>query len=139
MKLNITSDPSKSISGYKNIFVVNNDSFDLNDIVNNCCSEIVFTAIDYVPFSETEDLLRTIISKLRLGGKLVITGLNFDNICRNYMSDSISEKDVSEIVEQIKSIRSRNKLYSFIKNLGLTIEHSIAKGNVYELSATRTK
>ena len=139
MKLNITSDPSKSISGYKNIFVVNNDSFDLNDIVNNCCSEIVFTAIDYLPFASTEDLLRTVIGKLRLGGTLVVTGLNFDNICRNYMSETMSEKEISDTIEQIKSVRSRNKLYAFLRSAGLTIEHSIAKGNVYEISATRTK
>jgi len=138
MKLNITSDPSKAISGYKNIFVVNNDNFDLSNIVNNCCSEIICNAINYVPYGATENLLKSIILKLRLGGRLVITGLNFDNICRYYISESMSEKDISDILEHIKSVRSRNRLCSFLKSLGLTIEHSISKGNIYEISATRT-
>ena len=138
MKLNITSDPSKSISGYKNIFVVNNDNFDVSGIVNNCCSEIICNAIDYIPYGVTENLLKAIILKLRLGGSLIVTGLNFDNICRYYISDTISEKDVSDMLEHIKSVRSRNRLCSFLKSLGLTIEYSISKGNIYEISATRT-
>ena len=138
MKLNITSDPSKSISGYKNIFVINNDNFDISNIVNNCCSEIICSAIDYIPYKATENLLGAIILKLRLGGSLIITGLNFDNICRHYMSEDMSEKDVSDMLEHIKSVRSRNRLCSFLKSLGLTIEHSISKGNIYEISATRT-
>lgn len=137
MKINITSDPSKSISGYKNYFTYNNDSLDLSDVVPNCCSEILLTGLDYVSQSKIDDVLNQAISKLRVGGKLLISGLNLDTFVRNVLSEQMSEKEASHLIENIKSVRSRLSITKSIQNRNLLVEYSISKGNIYELSAIR--
>ena len=137
MKINITSDASRSINGYKNYFTHNNDHLDLNDIVTNCCEEIIFTGIDYIPQDKVESILDIIISKLRLGGKIFISGLNIDALGRLIVAEQVSEEDASNMLAPIKSIRSRYSLSKLIKQKNLTIEYSIAKGLVYEISAIR--
>lgn len=138
MKINITTNPSGSILGYKNIFLSNNNfAKDIDSIINNCCEEIIFTSVDYIPYNETENIILKILSKLRIGGRIIVSGLNFDVLVRAGISGNISEQDFSQIIEDIKSIRSRITISTFLQKNGLFIESSVSKGHIYEISATR--
>jgi hypothetical protein len=138
MKINITTDPSKSIGGYNNYFLQSSDHIEeIKNIVNNCCEEIIFTAIDYVPENNVQDMMLLLLSKLRLGGRILISGINFDSVVRASLSGQISEKDFSQMIENIKSIRSRFSVASFLKSRNMSIQYSLSKGSLYEISATR--
>ena len=138
MKLNITTTPNSSINGYKNYFLYNNDAgLDLSDIPYNSCTEILFTSIDYVQQSILDNILNQILSKLRINGRLTIIGINLDIICRAGISGELAENEISDIIENIKSVRSRSSIIRQLKEKRLTIDYSFTKGHIYEISAIR--
>jgi len=137
MKLNIATNPQKIISGYTNCFI-ENDSVDLKHIISNSCEEIVMVeSVDNISYENFEEVIRNVASKLRLKGKLIISGINLDIVSRSLISEELSEKDYSNIIMNIKSMRSRNNVVSIIEAIDLSIESSISKGVMYEIVAVR--
>lgn len=137
MKINITTNPEKIISGYKNYFV-NNESIDLDNIINNSCEEILLIGtIDKFGYQKIDSIIKLLLSKLRLGGLLLVSGTNLDIITRKFIDGSLSESDFNQIVNNSLSISSRSQVINILKNNNLFIESSQTKGNVYEISARR--
>jgi glutamine amidotransferase-like uncharacterized protein len=137
MKLNIATSPQKIISGYTNCFI-ENDSVDLKHIISNSCEEIIMVeSVDAISYENFEEVIANIVSKLRLKGKLIISGINLDIVSRSLISEELSEKDYSSIIMNIRSMRSRNSVISIIEAMGLAIESSISKGVMYEIVAAR--
>jgi glutamine amidotransferase-like uncharacterized protein len=137
MKLNIATSPQKIISGYTNCFI-ENDSVDLKHIISNSCEEIIMVeSVDAISYENFEEVIANIVSKLRLKGKLIISGINLDIVSRSLISEELSEKDYSSIIMNIRSMRSRNSVISIIEAMGLAIESSISKGVMYEIVAVR--
>lgn len=138
MKINITTSPAQAINGYKNYFIEDQGCLEeIQNIVNNCCSEIIFTGIDYIDHDKVDAVLALLLSKLRLGGRILISGINFDSVIRAALSEQLSETDFSKMIENIKSIRSRSTVASFLRQRNLLIDSSISKGSLYEVSAIR--
>lgn len=137
MKLNITTSPEKIISGYKNHFV-ENESIDLDSVINNSCQEILFAnVIDKFSDEKINSVISLLISKLRLGGLIFISGTNLDIITRKFIDGSLSEVDFNKIINNSSSISSRSKIVNILKSFNLFIESSQTKGNVYEITARR--
>ncbi len=88
------------IVGYKNI----NPFTNLGDIHDNEAYEIyvsndVLEAVTNFNFKEFVELL---VSKLRLGGKIIFDGNDFYQCCVSYLNGSLSENDISLIFSGAK-------------------------------------
>jgi hypothetical protein len=137
MKINIALTENKFITGYTNILLQNlpNES---QSIVNNSCNEILaMNIIDYVDDDNVIQLLGLLVSKLRLGGKFSISGINLDIVVRNLLNKTLSEKDFNQMIKNIRSIRSRKSIVDILKAANLKVDIAITKGNIYEITSTR--
>lgn len=137
MKINIALTEDKFITGYTNI-LLQNIVDESQSIINNSCNEILaMNIIDYIDDDNVPQFLGLLISKLRLGGKFSISGINLDIVVRNLLNKTLSEKDFNQMIKDIRSIRSRKNIVDILKTANLKVDIAITKGNIYEITATR--
>lgn len=137
MNIYITKDDNKKIENFTNIKIQNFQQ-EINNIVSNSCENIIADDIvDYLTCESIPKFIETLVSKLRLGGKIFITGLELGVLCRNIISETISSKDFSNVITAKASLSFVNDIVNILKNNNLKIETSTVKGLKYEITATR--
>lgn len=138
MKINITISEDKFISGYNNI-LLQNVALAMQDVVNNSCVEILANnVLDYIDQDQTGSFIKLLLSKLRIGGFLTVSGINLDIITRNLMNKTLSEAEFNNIIKNIISIHSRKYVVDMLKENNVSIQSSITKGHIYEIVTTRS-
>lgn len=94
MKLNLIRDSNDVISGYVNIdpygkseSVVIHSYENLDDIAENAqCTDIIARdVIDYIEPLNIDNVLRHWLSKLRINGKITISGTDLMSVCEKYV------------------------------------------------------
>jgi hypothetical protein len=136
MKIYVTKDDSK-IENFTNI-KLQNLTQDIPDIVNNSCEDIVLNdVIDFIPYSEIGNLLKLIVSKLRMKGRLIITGTELGLISRGVISGDISSEQYSLHMAGRLSSNFMHIIVDVLSKLNLKTELASTKGIIYEIIATR--
>lgn len=139
MKLYLTDDVGKNISGYETIPVKNGD-IDLSHVVNNSCEEILFTTgIEKVEVSNFQKVLNEILSKMRIGCKLVISGIDLEVLSRYVINGSVNTSQYAELIKDKNFISSLSDIRAILNSVGLKINSANIKDIHYEISATREK
>jgi len=137
MNIYITKDDNKKIENFTNIKIQNFQT-EINEIISNSCESII--ADEIIDFLTTESIAKfveALVSKLRLGGKLFITGMELGVLCRYAASETISSKDFSTVIAPRASLSSVDDVINILKQNKLNIETSTIKGLKYEITATR--
>jgi hypothetical protein len=137
MNIYITKDDSKKIENFTNIKIQNFQQ-EIDQIVSNSCESIIVDDIvDYLTFESIPKFVKALTTKLRLGGKIFITGLELGVLCRSIVSETISSKDFSNVITAKASLSFVNDIINILKDNNLKIETSTIKGLKYEITATR--
>lgn len=138
MKIQIldSSEISNCIDGYSPV-LLENGTFDV-EIPNNSVSDILINnAIEKVPYSVIDDFLTKITKLLRINGKLVISGVEANCLCRDFLNKLIDCNQLNVVLYNRNSIYDSNELCKKISSLGLVIDKITFKGSIYELYASR--
>lgn len=138
MKIDIVGNPDEAISGYKPV-IVNADGFvDLFDISDSECVEIRANGvIDKFKASQFETSLVSLLKKVRLGGKVSLSGLDCNVLSRQVISGQLDERSFSAIVENSNSISSLRTVAQILQSQGLKIQTQNLSGYTYQIVATR--
>tara|TARA_B100001939_G_scaffold218217_1_gene187787 strand:- start:335 stop:754 length:420 start_codon:yes stop_codon:yes gene_type:complete len=138
MKIDVVGNPSDAISGYKAV-VINDDGFmDMFDISDSECTEIRANGIlDKFKASQFEASLVSLLKKVRLGGRVTLSGLDCNILSRQLISGKLDEVSFSSIVEQCNSISSLKTVSKIIQTQGLKIQTQKLSGYTYQIVATR--
>jgi len=138
MKIDIVGNPDEAISGYKPV-VVNADGFvDLFDISDSECVEIRANGvIDKFKASQFETSLVSLLKKVRLGGKVSLSGLDCNVLSRQVISGQLDERSFSTIVENSNSISSLRTVAQILQSQGLKIQTQNLSGYTYQIVAVR--
>lgn len=138
MKIDIVGNPDEAISGYKPV-IVNADGFvDLFDISDSECVEIRANGvIDKFKASQFETSLVSLLKKVRLGGKVSLSGLDCNVLSRQVISGQLDERSFSAIVENSNSISSLKTVAQILQSQGLKIQTQNLSGYTYQIVATR--
>lgn len=136
MKINIINDSSKTIANYKNLVLTSNTNF--TDIVDNSCEEILCVdALDYVDQNSRNAVLGSILSKLRLNGRIIIAGTDVRSLSRLVLSENISVDEYNKEIENKKSLSTSTNIRNILLSSNLKIESELIRGQKYELTAIR--
>jgi len=139
MKLYITSDVGKNISGYETI-PVKHGAIDLSHISNNSCEEIIFVdGIENIKLENFTDTLQSIFSKMRFGCRLVISAIDLNTLSQYVINGKINMGQYSELIENRSFISDLSEVRDILKSVGMSIEKIIIKDIYYEISARRKK
>ena len=137
MKLYITSDVGKNISGYETI-AVNNGKFNLEDISNNSCEEIIFIdGLEKIKLADLSQAFNSIFSKMRYGCKRVLSGIDLHTLSQYVLSGNINMGQYANIIEDKVFISDLSEIRHILKSSGITVEKITMKDIYYEISARR--
>jgi len=137
MKIDIVKDEKAAIGNYKPV-LVSGDNIDFFNISDAECEEV--RAINIMDTFSTQNLHKnftSILKKVRLGGKLVVSGIDCNILSRQLVSSQIDESAFSNVVSECNSMSSLRVMASAIKSSGFTIESQKISGTFYEIVAKR--
>lgn len=137
MKIHIGKKDTQFIAGYVPI-IVEDQEFDLSAISDNECTEILANEIlDEFDLGRLNDLVQTLISKLRMGGKLVIGGTDILLFCKGVLDGSLTEVEWGNMITLKRSMTKTSVVLNGIRSMGLNVEIYDVNGVHYEITVRR--
>ena len=137
MKIHIVKPGQQAIENFKKVECLDN-SVDLSEISDNECELIMANdIIDSFDIPNIEGLLKSLISKLRINGTIIVGGTDVRLLCKNVINDQISEVEASRIISGLKSATNLESMRASLMNTGLNFVSSQLSGIHYELTMKR--
>ena len=137
MKIQVVRMGEPVIEGYRQA-ICSDNYINLMDISDNECTEIMAQdVLDNFDYEKIKECLVSLVSKLRLNGRIVIGGTDVRLFSRLVTNCSISEQEASELLKKCSSMSSVSTVKPIINELGLNIESSTINGMHFEIVAKR--
>jgi len=137
MKLQIIEDESQKIEGFETVFLnQQNQQLNLDNIPDNSC-ELIITKNALDNTYNAKESLAKICSKLRIGGSVVVSGVELRCFFKNVINGIVNEESASALVGKNLSISTIGSVKEFLRSLNLFIKSSTINGVVYEVTAER--
>jgi hypothetical protein len=121
-----------------------NDSADISCFLKELDIVLPASATDIIcedalDFSKNrEENIRAIVSKMRYGSRLVITGLDVDEFARELVNRNISSQDACNILYGDRvSASTINIMIGYLRECGIEIVNCRLQGIFYYILATR--
>ena len=137
MKIQIVKPGEQEISGYLPLTL---DKKDITNVINNSCTEIlVLNSLNYLSFDDAIGFFQALLKKIRLNGKITITGVHLMALAQNVANEIIDSKICSDIIANVKCIIDTRIIVQILESNNCTLDYLvITEGNFFELKATRT-
>jgi hypothetical protein len=139
MKIYITENLDKAIENYIVVPILYGklDSY-LHSIYNNSATEIVaIDALDSIPYELLVEFISSVRQKMRIGGKLIIGGIELAALSRDVINGKVSTKDYNELIFSKKGIYRSKDIIDLLTQADLVIEQASIKGYQYEITTIR--
>lgn len=137
MKLQVLKSDQDSIENFTQVFVSPNE-IDLKDISDNECETIIAPdVLDSFSAQNIAELIKALLSKLRLGGEISIGGTDVRLFSKCTLNGSLSVSEASDIAGQMESMTALPMIQDMLLSAGLRIISSHLNGIHFEIKATR--
>lgn len=138
MKLQIIRDQSEKIEGYKSVLATNFMPPSVEDVIDNSCELISLSdSLDLYPNETRNNILVSMLKKLRLNGEIFVSGSEPRALCKMYINGVIGTEVFSSVLKDNNSVIEIDQAISILEQLGLSIETSSINGYKYEIRARR--
>ena len=125
------------IEGYKHV-VLTDDYINFADVSDNECELILANdVLDSFTAVNIKNCVVSLVSKLRLGGTIIIGGKDIRMFSRFVMNNMISEAEASSIISEVRSMPNAKDIVNGIKSLGLNVQTVNTTGIHFEVVARR--
>lgn len=137
MKIHVTTEDADAITGYTKVLVAN-ETINFEGISDNQCEFIMANQImDLFRTANIGVCLRGLVSKLRMGGTLVVGGTDLRMFCINTINGTSNPQASAETIGQCNSMTDPRDVSNALGSLGLTVVSRRVSGNNYEITAQR--
>jgi|TARA_B100000085_G_scaffold284637_1_gene318248 hypothetical protein len=137
MKLQIITDENDKIEGYLHLPLQTLQQ-EITKIPNNSCESIVAVKVsNRIPAQSMEGFLDLVISKLRLGGEILVSGIEQKVMAKHILNGYLKESQFNEILTFANSMETLSDTVNLLNSKGLKIKTTNMNGIEYEVSATR--
>lgn len=137
MRIHIGTEGTQFIKGYHSV-IVKDQNIDLNAISNNECTEILANDIlDEFRIENIGSVIQALLSKLRIGGKLVLGGTDILLFCKAVQDGSLSEAEYSNIIASKQSMTQAPLVLETLRGMGLNVEIYDINGIHFEVAVRR--
>lgn len=139
MKLQLVKDDSNTIDGFKTISYTDpNKINEINDIVNNSCEYILAnTVLDDFEIEESPKIVFALVSKLRIGGNIVLLGHDINVLAKALLNNDIGSNEMSAYLKDKRSISTALNTVTLLRDHGLEIVSVKYNSYLYEIFAKR--
>ena len=136
MKVQLVRPNEPSLGNYERIDYV--DTLDLSSIEDNECEVIVGKSLlDRFPIEKAADVLSLVVSKMRSGGELVLSGLSLMTFGINAQRRYTETQWASSVFQDRMSVHNRDEVAAGLRELGLEVTTVNLHGDQYEITARR--
>lgn len=137
MKLQIIVNESEKIEGYTHLNLQTLQE-DIKTIPDNSCESIVAVKVlNRIPLQSIEGFIDLVLSKLRLGGEINISGIEQKVLAKFILNGNISEQDFNTLLMFSNSMITRSDTVKLLEVKGLKLKTSNMNGIEYDITATR--
>lgn len=138
MKLQVLKAGQEGIDGYNQVVVDQPNSLEVSHVVDNSCEEILGADVmEMFHVSNAPQLCQGLVSKLRLGGTIVVGGTDVRLFAKSVTNGLITSLEASDITTKIYSMSSPDVIKDVFNRLGLKIVNVHLDGLHYEVKAAR--
>lgn len=138
MKLQIIRKDQEGIKGYELAKIEQPNSLELSHIVDNSCESILASdAMDSFNNSIVGKLCQLLVSKLRLGGELVLGGTDIRFFAKYTANGVLTPKEACDIVCSAYSMSTADMVREELEKLNLRVVSIHMDGLHYEVKAVR--
>ena len=135
MKLQIVKTDDEKIENYQHIQCYGTP-LDLSSIADNECEEILAgDLLDMYTIDMLPALVQQLVSKLRIGGRIVLGGTEFSVLAKHIVNGGFTAEAVSNIIASKKSLTDISIIKNALKQLGLNILSTSISGIHCEVTA----
>ena len=128
----------QNIDGYKGVCVRLDGSIDYFDISDSECEEIrALNVVDLFRSDQVEQNLIALLKKIRIGGKIVLSGCDPNILSRLFISNQIDEQKFCQIVGSKNSMSTVKRISKILTDFGLRIDLQRFTFTNYEITAVR--
>mgnify|MGYP003637527175 CR=1 FL=1 len=125
--------------GYQ-VLEVRGGNINLDQFSESECTEILAPELmDYFSFEDLNPMLVSLVKKIRIGGTIVIGGVDARMMARGVVGGSIQIYDLNKALFSRRSITDINLTKEVLISLGLKIVSARLIGLKYEIEATRAQ
>lgn len=138
MKLQILRKDQEGIGGYEIVKVETNNTLEVSHIVDNSCEVILASDLmDSFNNSLITKLCQALVSKLRLGGELVLGGTDVRFFAKYASNGLLSPTEACDIVCAAYSMSTSDMVKEQLEKFNLRIISVHMDGLHYEVKAVR--
>jgi len=138
MKLQIIRKDQESIGGYEAVKVEQPNSLELSHIVDNSCESILASDLmDSFNNSLISKLCQVLISKLRIGGEIVLGGTDVRFFSKYTANGMLTPKEACDIICSAYSMSTSDMVREELEKLNLRVVSIHMDGLHYEVKAVR--
>lgn len=137
MKIHVIREDANAITGYTKV-PVSNETINFEGISNNECEFIMANQVmDLFRTANIGSCLTDLVSKLRMGGTLVVGGTDLRMFCINTINGMSDPQTSAVTIGECHSMTDAKDISNALTSLGLTIVSNRVNGNSYEVTAKR--
>jgi hypothetical protein len=148
MKVHLHINPEEAMSGYTNICLGYNhwkEEVDVRVSDAEAKELIANNILEYVKLSDVLNTLEYLISKIRHGGRLIISGTDIDSVAQDYCQHKLTIEELNILIHgdqrDISNVKlvtlSMNDLISFLTKSGFNILRKTYHEYIYIIEAQR--
>jgi hypothetical protein len=137
MKLLIINQQQETIEGYQ-VVDLRSGLEQLDQVINNSCTDIILTnCLDSLSKEDAKKVLSTASSKMRLGGKMSISGIELKSLCRNALNNVLTSDNFSDIIQNMSCIFTSQEIVQLVNSINLKIDTVLVEGSTYDIKISR--
>lgn len=137
MKIQIVNKNEEIIDGY---YIISTDKLEnISTVINNSCTDLIAVdVLDKLPQKDCIDLLTALMQKIRINGRIVISGVHLLSLAQGIINETIDQNTINDIICQSQSILDSRKICNILENQKFIIDTLKIYGYKYEIIAIRS-
>jgi DUF1009 family protein len=139
MNIQLCQINDKTIEGFTKVIYSEAEKLtNLEPILDNSCEYILANnVLDDFEIGYYQEIINSLIKKLRLNGALVLSGVDINIFSKNITQNLISLEDASNLIRNKKSMNSLSNIINFIESKGIKVVSAKFIGANYEIFCKR--
>jgi len=131
MKLNITDNEKKFISGCVNLDINNYDDKFFDEVPQSSCELLIISeCLGNLSYGESVSTIEESMKRVAKGGRISLSLLDFESVAISLLNGSMNSESISSIVKSHKSVLSVYELKQTLVNNRINITEFERKNNL---------